>query len=56
MIIPAFASWLMGLVIVIGFSILLRYIANDAHRVAISCKAASFPSDPKRKPIFKEAA
>lgn len=54
MIIPSFASWLTGVAIVIVSSILLRYLANDARRLAISRRAAPF--DAKRKPIFKKAA
>jgi hypothetical protein len=54
MIIPAVASWLTGAAVVIVSSILLRYLANDAQRLAVSRRAAS--SDPKRKPIFKKAA
>jgi hypothetical protein len=56
MIISAFASWLIGVAIVIALSILLRHLADDAHRLAISRRAASFPADPKRKPIYKKAA
>jgi hypothetical protein len=56
MIIPAFASWLTGVAIAIALSILLRHLANDAQRLVISRRAASFPADPKRNPIFKKAA
>ena len=56
MIFPSSIGWPIGVAVVIFLSVLLRHLANDAYRVAISRRVVPVPLDPKGKPILKKAA
>jgi hypothetical protein len=56
MMMPSCPIWLIGGALIILFSVLLRYLADEAHEVASSSRRASLPADPKSTSALKDAA
>ena len=56
MMMPSWPIWLIGGAVVILFSVLLLYLADEAHEVASSSRRASLPADPKDTSVLKDAA
>jgi len=56
MMMPSWPIWLIGGAVVMLFSVLLRYLADEAHEVASSSRRASLPADPKGNSVLKDAA
>ena len=53
---PSFVSWSVGIAVVTLLSVLLRYLAGEARKVAISRRGAAHISTTPDKPTFKRAA
>jgi hypothetical protein len=56
MMMPSWPIWLIGGAVVMLFSVLLRYLADEAHEAASSSRRASLPADPKGNSVLKDAA
>jgi hypothetical protein len=56
MIIPSLLAWVIGTAVLIVLSVLLRYVANEAHEVARSRERASAAAELKSAGTFRKAA
>jgi hypothetical protein len=57
MIIPSLLTWVVvGAVVLVVLSVLLRYVANEAHELARSRGRASVAAEPKSAGTFRQAA
>jgi hypothetical protein len=56
MIMPSLLTWVVGVSVLVIASLMLRYLANEAHEVAPSQRRASVASGPKGSSTYKKAA
>jgi hypothetical protein len=57
MIITSLLTWvIIGAAVLVVFSVLLRYVANEAHELARSRGRASVAAKPKSEGTFRKAA
>jgi hypothetical protein len=56
MIIPSLLTWVIGAAVLAVLSVLLLYVANEAHELARSRGRASVATEPKSAGTFRKAA
>jgi hypothetical protein len=56
MIMPSLLAWVVGTAVLVIASLILRYLANEAHEVARSRARASVAPGPKSSSTYKKAA
>jgi hypothetical protein len=56
MIMPSLMTWVIGAAVLIVLSVLLRYVANEAHELARSRGCSSAAAEPTSASTFRKAA
>jgi hypothetical protein len=56
MIMPSLLTWVVGAVALLVASLLLRFLANEAHELARALGRASVATGPKSSSTYKKAA
>jgi len=56
MIMPSLLTWVVGAAVMVIASLLLRFLANEAHELARSRGRASAATGPKGSSTYKKAA
>ena len=56
MIMPSLLTWMVGAAVLVVASLLLRFLANEAHEVARARGRASVATGPKNSSSYKNAA
>ena len=56
MIMPSLLTWVVGAVVLVVASLLLRFLANEAHEVARARGRASVATGQKSSTTYKKAA
>jgi hypothetical protein len=56
MIMPSLLTWVVGAVVLVVASLLLRFLANEAHELARALGRASVVTEPKNSSTDKKAA
>ena len=56
MIMPSLLTWVIGAAVLVVCSVMLRYVANEAHELARSRGRASIATEPKGASMSRKAA
>jgi hypothetical protein len=56
MTMPSLLTWVIGAAVLVVLSVLLRYVANEAHELARSRGRASIAVEPKSASMSRKAA
>jgi hypothetical protein len=56
MIMPSLLTWVIGAAVLVVASLLLRFLANEAHELARALGRASVATEPKSSSTYKKAA
>jgi hypothetical protein len=56
MFMPSLTTWVIGAAVLVVLSALLRYVANEAHEVALKRRRTSFSGEPASASTSRKAA